>query len=454
MKKITIRYLNPFAIFLLLIITTLNTTAFSEAQKCSINGQWFSESSSPMYQLKELDSKITMDEKIVDPTCGDYIINGTTDGPNFDFTFTMSNKEEAYCRTWINVQGTFTSADCTQIKGKMITHFEVLEPPGNEFVTSFSWYRNIVRIISPDPTQTLIITAEPKMPEFNAIATLDKPDGLGYLSRISIIKYEAPPFAWNVRLKHSPIPGKLDFDVVLDEVITNDSLFTPNFNLLKTAKEGELVAGGIMGGELTLSVDYYNAVRDEKKYTIKGTNPGQTAIEKILTDRIMRQIACQESRYKQFVAHREGGVGIPVIGLDPNNKLRGGAGIMQLYDPAPKPGQVWSWRENLKTGLKEYNDKLIESKHAHIKETIRLNKERLEMGLTVCPKNAISPLSQEQLNRETLRRYNCGREYRWEPRNAPNCEGKWVSDLSCKREGKKGYAPDYVERVLNCNINS
>jgi hypothetical protein len=268
-----------------------------------------------------------------------------------------------------------------------------------------------------------------------------------------VMNYEAPPFTWNVRLKHSPIPGVLEFDVLLDEVQTNDPIFTPNFNLLKTAKKNEPVAGGIMGGELTLSVDYYKSVRDEKKYLIKGTNPGQAAIEKILTDRVTRQVACQESRYKQFVADREGGIGFPVVGLNRYKQPIGGVGIMQLYNPSPGPGQTWSWRENLKMALYRYYNKRIESKHAHLNETIRLNKERRAMGVSLCPKNAITPLNDEQLDRETLRRYNCGREYRWEPRDAPNCEGKWVLDLSCKREHKKGYAVNYVDRVLNCNID-
>lgn len=440
-----------FILFFLNI--TLIHSAFAESKGCSLNGQWFEANGTPVYALKQKGTLITMEENIVHPVCGTFKIEGTSDGHQFSFKFSMSNTKEIFCRTWILFTGSFTSADCTKIGGKMITHLEVLNPPDNELSSAFSWYRNIVKIVSPDPSDTFIITAEPKMPVFKAVAILENHDAIGYLSKMTTINYKAPPFAWNVRIKHSPIPCRLDFDVFLDEVTSNESIFTPNFNLLKTADNQELVDGGIMGGELTLSVEYYKAMRDDKKYIIKGTNPGQAAIERILTDSVTRHIACQESRYKQFEANREGGVGFPVIGLDPKKRPIGGAGIMQLYFPRPRPGQVWSWKENLKAGVKYFNKKMVESKHAHIKETIRLNKERQAMGLPLCPKHAIIPLDEEQLNRETIRRYNCGREYRWEPRDAPNCEGRWIYDLSCKREEKEGYDPIYVDKVLNCNID-
>lgn len=444
--------MRELAIFLILFY--FQTIALADNGLCSLNGQWFDTNlqNLPMYKLRQVDSKITRGEEATHPICGEYLIEGITNGKTFHFKLFMSKTDDEYCRTWSEFFGEFSSSECSKIKGNYTFHWE-FNNTHYESTVPFSWYRNIVKIISPDPKTELVITAEPKMPEFKAAAILEKPDPLNYLSRMTTVNYNSPPFAWNLRIKHSPIPGRLNFDVSLDEVTSNNPTFTPNFNLLRTINKHELIDGGIMGGELTLSVDYYKAVHDEKKYIIKGTNPGKTVIEKILTDTVTRQIACQESRYRQFKANREGGVGFPVIGLDDDNEPKGGAGIMQLYKPKPTAAQVWNWQENLKAGLVYFSKKYTESKHAHILETIRLNNERKKKGMPLCPMNAITPLNEEQLNRETLRRYNCGREYRWEPRDAPNCEGKWVIDLSCKREKKKGYDPNYVDKVLNCNID-
>jgi hypothetical protein len=73
------------------------------------------------------------------------------------------------------------------------------------------------------------------------------------------------------------------------------------------------------------------------------------------------------------------------------------------------------------------------------------------MNLPACPVGIPTPLTQEQEDRETLRRYNCGREYRWEPRDAKDCEGKWIIHPTLD---KCGEYPDYgyVDKVLQCKI--
>jgi len=172
----------------------------------------------------------------------------------------------------------------------------------------------------------------------------------------------------------------------------------------------------------------------------------------MLTDSMSQQIACQESRYKQFNADREGGIGLPLIGKNDKGKAIGGAGIMQLYNPPPTADQFWNWRNNINGGLKKIRRDENDSKNLHKTEQARLNKDRKQMELPPCPPNIPTPLNSDQQMRDTIRRYNAGVEYRWEPRDAPNCEGQWLSEPSCIRKGIP-CDKDYVEHVLNCNIN-
>jgi hypothetical protein len=157
----------------------------------------------------------------------------------------------------------------------------------------------------------------------------------------------------------------------------------------------------------------------------------------------------------------EGGIGIPLIGLtvDENGiyKRDGGIGMMQLYyakeQEIPDKNIVWNWRQNIVMGKELFYEKQKNAKRLYIKERKRLNDERAKLGLSACPAGTPPQLNAEQLERETIRRYNCGVEYRWEPRDQPNCEGRWVIEPSCERSHKSGYDPQYVDKVLSCNIN-
>ena len=108
------------------------------------------------------------------------------------------------------------------------------------------------------------------------------------------------------------------------------------------------------------------------------------------------------------------------------------------------------WRKNLEEGLDKINKARINAENAHIKEQVRLNAERAENGLPSCPEGVPTKLMPEQVLRETIRRYNCGVEYRWEPRDDPDCKGGWVSYQSC--DADDGADVNYVENVLACKL--
>lgn len=302
-----------------------------------------------------------------------------------------------------------------------------------------------IKIVEPNQDE-LIITSEPRMPSFIARVESEDP------TLLKTKRGDISAYTWGIRIKHD-IGSDLHIDARIEDFKSDSEIYRPNFDNLKDIKEDGSILnleGGVVGGELTLSIDYYENLHIEKKYTLlKGTNPGQAAIEQVLTDKTLRQIACQESRYKQFKAPREGGIG-------PLNtqfgKIRGGVGIMQLFKDKPTSAQAWNWRENLKAGILLYNTKHDKALKLPITELGRLNEKRKELELPACTKT-LPMLNAEQLARETLRRYNCGREYRWEPIDAPNCEGQWVISPSCAITNPTAYNKEYVNNVLKCDIN-
>jgi|GEM_PF-7035702 len=419
-------------IFLLLLISSSN--AFSDPKWCTLNGQWINmQNLGPVYKLKQMGSQVMIDELVGDSDCGSYLVDGVSDGHKFIFKFYSSDSDKEYCRTWSQLVGEFTSPDCTRIQGEMTIHEEINNKP-YETKMPFTWYRQFIEILDPFPGMEHYITAEPKMPLLQ-VQTILKMPIFNNIKLIDAINYNTPPYTWSADIKHQLTEKRLLQDK-LPTVTAYESYHKVDFNSL----------GGMRGGTLTLSVDYYNASKDEKKYIIKGTNPGKWAIEQVLTEPVLRHIACQESKYRQFEADREEGKGFPVVGKNKEGKKIGGVGIMQLYKPKATPNQIWNWRENIEAALELFKEKRAMALALPKLEVKRLNKERLTINLPRC--KSLPPLNQEQLQREILRLYNGGDEYRWEPRDDPNCQGHWV----VKTTFKSGSDADYVDHVMSCKL--
>lgn len=410
---------------------TIQTGAFAlpPIDNCNMNGIWYMEMI-PVYQFQVVQSGSSI--IITTPTWPPekQLIGAGSMLPSGVVSFYLEGKAKH-----TNFKGTFIRL-CSAMIWQSLNIFGKVE--------EYTMLRMPIKIVEPIDND-LVITSEPRMPNFNAKVVLDNPLYLKELSK------DIPTYSWSIQVKHD-IGSDMHIDAYLEKVDNDSDSYRPNFNLLKeTKKDGSIVdvPGGVVGGELTLSVDYYRNLHIEKKYTIlKGTNPGQGAIEQVLTDKTLRQIACQESHYKQFIAAREGGIGK----LNTKDGSRGGVGIMQLYEPIPRTAEVWNWRENLRQGIDLYKEKIATAHRWPVKEFRDLNKERAEKGLPTCV-NPLPPFNSEQLEREIIRLFNCGHEYRWEPRDEPTCEGRWVQSLSCQRDGRTGYDPKYVDNVLKCDIN-
>jgi PKD repeat protein len=88
---------------------------------------------------------------------------------------------------------------------------------------------------------------------------------------------------------------------------------------------------------------------------IRGTNPPNSAIHDRLPHDTLRRIACQESGFRQFNAAADGGTSkCPLFSAD----NLGGAGIMQITNPAPTRDEVFDWRASVDRGITIFNQKV------------------------------------------------------------------------------------------------
>ncbi len=406
-------------------------------ESCNMNGDWYLvPGTQDAIHFKQTDTSI---EGKTDDRPGACTLSMSGVVADNEVNYLMSMKGSG-CPDYLTEVKAYFMQGCSWISGT----YHVLVA-GN-YTGPIMLHRVPISIVAPDMRQNLIITAEPKMPEITFKAKL--------LSQMKVNQF-IPPFTWKMDFRDKAAE---ELHVTTDEVMTMEDTYTPDFhNMNDVSNKNNLsrhIASDVMGGELTVKVIYYQNMQDEKKYKFKGTNPGQIEIEKMITDPVLRKIACTESRYKQFNATREGGIGMPLVSIrvdDNENVIRGGAGIMQLYKPLPTPEEVWNWRENIKAGMELYRAKHREALVMHKGELKRMNDERKKLHLPAC--ESLPPLNADQIERETLRRYNCGREYRWKPWDHPECKGEWVIDPSCRIEHKGGYDAEYVDKVLACNID-
>jgi hypothetical protein len=416
---------------LILLIGLFAFNAAFAGNACNMNGDWYTSPNVPdIMHFKQTGDLVEGNVDAVSSSCTLLITGMTGENEiNFRMFFSGDNCPDYYS----DYKGQF-SQDCTFLTGSLTIAGASIEP------IPVTMYRVPIKIVEPENDKELIITAEPQMPDLTFKARLLSQPGLDA---------NIPPFTWGINFKSIIF----QYLVAANEIETVDGLFKPSFeNLIDLGNSdypGRPIKGNVMGGELKVSVTFYKNLHDEKTYLIKGTNPGQLEIESVIADKALRQIACQESRYKQFDARREGGIGMPLIGYSEDG-VKGGVGIMQLYRPKPNPEQVWNWRENIKAGKVLYEEKYYAALAWPKTELTLVNKKREKVGLPAC--KTLPLLNNEQLMKETIRRYNCGVEYRWEPWDEPSCKGQWVVNPSCKIKNS-GSDEDYVDKVLACDIN-
>src|ERR1700685_2701406 len=306
---------------------------------------------------------------------------------------------------------------------------------------SFDWdkYPSHLNLYKPEKDTEFLITKELTIPTIQAAVERIQDELPKALN--------SPWYYWDIEISHPVRPSRTIRSHIPKFSSSNT---TQNINFIQLQDiTADKFGNGLRGGTLNITVTLDNKTAVQGNYKIKGENPGKVLIESVLVDPVMRGIACTESSYRQFEAPREGGKGMPLVGGKPPKEC--GIGLMQLCDPAPSNNAVWNWKTNISEAKDLFDEKRGYAKKMHNQERNDLNAERKAKGLLPCPIWAPTPLNKEQEDRETLRRYNCGKEYRWEPRDSFACEGKLVVKPDFSR-CKGSQDLDYPDKILNCKI--
>ncbi|WP_042269918.1 hypothetical protein [Paraburkholderia heleia] len=140
----------------------------------------------------------------------------------------------------------------------------------------------------------------------------------------------------------------------------------------------------IVGGKLSVQVAA-GATEFRRTVFVLGKNPAKENVVSFIAtmpntlgfDKVVEQ----ESHFKNFInADNE-----PVVAGDR------GYGLTQMTNPAPSYEQIWNWKENIKVGVKLFQEKQSEAKDAF----------------------GHHPYTDDQLMRETFTRWNGGTYYQW-----------------------------------------
>lgn len=394
------------------------------AQSSKFDGRWTWIDSNSRLNLEEI--TLQQDEFVItgeiDSKCGPMKIAGASSTNAIGVSFNIQRSSDE-CPNWIRIIAACNNDNCSELNGSWYD--------SNHLMGDLTWVKEDKNfyIDSPKPGSKFLINTEPRMPSVAFTVKNNNPTTfLGWLLKID--------FHWRRGRTGAILPMT---------ITQNTNEYTPN-----------LTSIGILGGDIITKVTYDPLRKTNMtaiaKYIIYGSNPGMELIEQVVDDPIQRKIACVESAYRQFEASRENGVGLPVIGKNKKGEKIGGVGIMQIIHRPIISSLVWNWRDNLKSGLNVLNIKRGESTRAHIYERNRLNAERKQLGLDRCPKNIPPPLTSDQILRDSIRRYNYGVEYRWEPRNGKDCAGQWTIEPSCVRNKLFGCDENYTDKVLMLSL--
>jgi len=347
---------------------------------------------------------------------------------------------------------------------------------------TFTWTR-VVKITVDKADSTYPITTEPAMPQIVATAHLSddtlNPDSYSWSFEIG--GYEAnytspqeePTAAEEQKNGIEPIsiqgPKKAYWYPysISTEKVTQSNTWTIN-------KNGPIYGGW---GKLTVTVKVGEKVEKSAPYwiDIPGKNPDVDTVKNYLHNNVVKNfvikdsvvmnadhnfdifahILCHESNFQQFnpKPNKKEPKDIRVTDTDfvtpkalrPKYGKPAGIGIAQL-DPASFPDQQWSWKLNIDGGYKLYESKLKGAYKWRTTEQSRLEEEReavisfiKEQGFKFkeVPVITIPQLTNDQLQRETIRQYNGGHQYHYDAQYIAKVIDKDQKTASIEIQGSK-----------------
>lgn len=349
----------------------------------------------------------------------------------------------------------------------------------------------ITLVSEPD----LKITPEPKMPVVQAKATPEKGEW----------SFQASWSYNRVFCGYPPSLSKKTSGGVFSSTVYNDKVFGGNFKLSYEAACPKGMVSSFVEGKIAGVNPEGDVVRKEIERQLAALNRSEDS-------EVLKQIACQESRYTQFR-----GDGTPYACNEKD------MGIFQVSSVEPLEDlcrAAWDWKYNVSKGISIYgnkkkdaarherselspmygnNEKLVGCMAKSIGDVLKLNKDlkgswidyisealankirdkqTLSASDLALLKKNISEASLKillarveafkkmppglgwkqagdndsdpavRLQREAIRRYNGGREYKYKSEE-DGCVGGWVSEPKTKIENI-----NYVNEVLNWKANS
>jgi hypothetical protein len=256
-----------------------------------------------------------------------------------------------------------------------------------------------IELVTAGPA--FFITAEPAMPQVTVRAVVDDADA------------DALTYNWSVSIV---------FDATKCRHGRPANSTTSSFSAITTVPEFTPEFPEIRGGDLQIGVSVSVADQTITAATtglkIGGTNPALADLRDAIVEEPLRRLVRQESGGRQFVAAPEGGQALCPLFSGDN---LGGAGLLQVTNPAPTQDEIWSWRANVAAARRLWAQKVAVAKafpqRCHACDTFQqlaaeFNQDRQSNGLAPLT-IAVPAFTDDQFQLDAIRGYNgyAGRDF-------------------------------------------
>jgi hypothetical protein len=259
-------------------------------------------------------------------------------------------------------------------------------------------------------TYDLIADPDPAMPAITAIAKL--------------VNLDSDPtatttFHWQAKIEFdaSTAPNgpnrQINYDYPVQE-ITGTGEYMPNF---RNAEGTQVIRGGDLMFDLSAQIAGIEFEVKSDKLTVRGENPSEDNVRSFIRQQADAQGVGAYADDLGRIARQEGG-GVYRQFLDNlpyfSEDNKGGAGIYQLTDPAPTPGQIWNWQLNVAEGVTLFTKKVTAARNypARLERSVgfrnlvmQLNRQRVSHHLAPLIMT-VPTFTAEQLRLDAIRGFN------------------------------------------------
>lgn len=260
---------------------------------------------------------------------------------------------------------------------------------------------------STAPRITLSFT--PPGPEFFISETADMPviKATAKLENVTLAANQAVEFVWSAAVHYEGLHCAHSMGRHTNHKAMHARTPTGEWTIPFTQTRG-----GTLTVTVQVHVNHLKLSATGHKLSIGGTNPSATTLITVsYPNETFKKLMRLESGLQQF--RTAGGAATSHCPLFSGDN-KGGVGICQVTDPAPSDEEVWSWKENVKAGIRFWKAKESGAKSfvvhqqngQHFKDLVkRFNQQRHQHGqppITI----TLPDFTDDQLEKDTLRGFN------------------------------------------------